>query len=93
MTAEVEIVAVDWLAFTPAYTSHRGGLPVLGAHAFEPEGGDGQGAYSLCGYVERGRTRGVATQDARRCKLCERVFKGTAKPPSRWTSLPRGFKP
>ena len=91
----LDIIAVDWRAFDPPHRRNRrgGGQIPAQAHAFEPEGGDGQGTYSLCGYVERGRTGGVASPVARRCLLCERVFRGTAKPVDQWTRVPRGWKP
>lgn len=66
----------DWLAFSPAYGLGRGNQRKLGAHAFRPEGGEGVGDRSLCGYAPRAKTTGRADRDARRCVACERIIAG-----------------
>jgi hypothetical protein len=71
----------DWLSWSPAYTSpHRSStVPALGAHAFMPEDGDGNGSISLCGYAPRAKAGRHAPRDARRCIWCERVIRGVSR--------------
>lgn len=84
---------VNWLSYDPAYTSARGAQDrKLGAHAFEPESGDGAGTFSVCGYAPRSKAGRAAPADARRCVWCARIVSGRSKPPDRWTPQPRGFR-
>jgi hypothetical protein len=70
----------DWLSFTPAHGGSRGAQDKpLGAHAFMPEDGDGNGSRSLCGYVPRAAAGPRAGSDARRCEWCKRVIRGQSK--------------
>lgn len=69
----VEIV--DWLLVTSSRTDQPR-RPGVGAHAFEPESGDGQGSFSICGSVPRPRVAGCQLSGgAIRCKMCERVIR------------------
>lgn len=70
----------DWLSWSPAYMNARGAqMQRLGAHAFMPEDGDGNGSLSLCGYAARSKAGGRAPNDARRCIWCQRVIAGAAQ--------------
>jgi hypothetical protein len=70
----------DWLSWSPAYSAaRRGQTQVLGAHAFMPEDGDGNGSISLCGYAPRTKAGRHAPGDARRCVWCERVIAGVSR--------------
>lgn len=70
----------DWLSWTPGYTYPRGSQTKrLGAHAFMPEDGDGNGSLSLCGYAPRSKAGPRATSDARRCEWCKRVISGMSR--------------
>lgn len=70
----------DWLAFTPSHGGVRGAQrQQLGAHAFMPEDGDGNGNQSLCGYAQRSKAGPRAGGDARKCVWCRRVIAGTSK--------------
>ncbi len=84
MIQPAEIDAARWRSFVGG---NKGADPVR-AHAFVHENGDGDGSLSLCGYVERHRTRGEASSSDRRCRICERVIRGTTKPHA-YASLPR----
>jgi hypothetical protein len=67
----------DWLRWQPAYTNARGSQSKrLGAHAFMPEDGDGNGSMSLCGYAARSKAGSRASREDRRCIHCERVIVG-----------------
>ena len=76
------ITVVDWLWFTPAVRGRGrravvGEHAAVGAHAFEPETGDGQGTFSVCGMVPRLRRACWGAgygDDVRRCKACERII-------------------
>ena len=70
----------DWLRWEPAYANARGAQTKrLGAHAFMPEDGDGNGDVSLCGYAPRHKAGGRAHIDDRRCIWCERVIAGMSE--------------
>lgn len=60
---------MTWLAWKSAYSSSRGVMAVVGAHAFA----DGA-EHSLCGYAPRAKAGGEASADARRCVKCERLM-------------------
>lgn len=77
----VPVESYDWLQWSPSYTSPRSlQARPLGAHAFMPEDGDGNGDVSLCGYAPRRKAGGRAGDDARRCVWCERVIAGMSQP-------------